>query len=60
MNNSTSQPISYIVKTPGFRRGEPHLVGRHITVAFVADVFINDQLSVEDITRLYERIGLLL
>ena len=46
--------MDYIVKTPGFRRGEPHLAGRHITVAFIADVFINDHLSIDDIAQYYD------
>lgn len=54
MSNSTSQSMSYIVKTPGFRRGEPYVAGRHIAVSFIADAFINDRLSVEDIALYYE------
>ncbi len=54
MSDSTQQPMTYIVKTPGFRRGEPHMAGRHITVAFIADVFTQDNLSIEDIARYYE------
>lgn len=54
MSDSTPQTMTYIVKTPGFRRGEPHIAGRHITVAFIADVFIHDNLSIEDIARYYD------
>jgi uncharacterized protein (DUF433 family) len=46
MAGSTNNHIS---KTPGFRQGEPHITGRHISVEFIADLYINHDLSAEDI-----------
>lgn len=54
MSDSTPQPMSHIIRSPGFRRGEPYVAGRHITVAFIADVFVHDHLSIDDIARYYE------
>jgi uncharacterized protein (DUF433 family) len=54
MSDSTQQPMTYVVKTPGFRRGEPHIAGRHITVAFITHAFIHDNLSIGDISRYYD------
>lgn len=42
---------NYISKTPGFRRGEPHITGRHISVELIADLYIRHSLSAEEIAH---------
>lgn len=43
--------ITYITKTSGFRRGEPYIAGRHISVEFIADLYVNHNLSAEEIAH---------
>lgn len=47
----TVMPITHITKTSGFRRGEPYIAGRHISVEFVADLYVNHNLSAEEIAH---------
>lgn len=47
----TEHANSYISKTPGFRRGEPHITGRHISVEFIAALYIHHGLSAEEIAN---------
>src|SRR5437773_5859838 len=53
MTDSNVQPINYIVKTPGFRNGEPHFADRHLAVEVVVNAYINQGLSIEDVARGY-------
>jgi len=48
---NSGNPKSRITRTPGLRRGEPHITGRHISVEFIADLYINHRLSVEEIAH---------
>jgi uncharacterized protein (DUF433 family) len=54
MTDSVIQAIEYIVKTPGFRDGEPHFAGRHLAVETVVNAYVNGGLSIEDIVRGYD------
>ena len=47
----TVMAITYITKTSGFRRGEPYITGRHISVEFIADLYVNHGLLAEEIAH---------
>jgi uncharacterized protein (DUF433 family) len=50
----TVQAINYIVKTPGFRNGEPHIADRHISVEFIASLYVNHGAAAEEIAQAQE------
>jgi uncharacterized protein (DUF433 family) len=54
MTDTIVQTNNYIVKTPGFRRGEPYFAGRHLAVEVVVDAYINHGASVEDVAQAYD------
>jgi len=47
----SDSPDNHITRTPGLRGGEPHITGRHISVEFIADLYLNHHLSIEDIAQ---------
>jgi uncharacterized protein (DUF433 family) len=54
MTESIAVGTNYIVKTPGFRDGEPYVAGRHISVEFIASLYVNHGLTAEEIAKRQE------
>jgi uncharacterized protein (DUF433 family) len=54
MTESIAVGTNYVVKTPGFRNGEPYIAERHISVEFIAGLYVTDGLSVEEIAERQE------
>jgi uncharacterized protein (DUF433 family) len=54
MTDAIVQAITYIVKTPGFRDGEPHFAGRHLSVEGIVYSYVHLGASVDDLVRAYD------
>jgi uncharacterized protein (DUF433 family) len=51
---ATIQAINYVVKTADFRNGEPYIAGRHVSVEFIASLYVNHGATAEEIAQAQE------
>ncbi len=51
MSETQAVGTNYIVKTPGISRGEPHISEHRITVAFVVNLYIKQNSTVDEIVE---------